>query len=280
MTLRQLLTLTKFNISAVSTLSAAAGYRAGGGGADPGLAALVAGTLALAMAASALNEILERDQDARMARTRTRPLPSGAVGVGQAWALALGLAAGGAALLGRCNGPWTCALGLAALAWYVLVYTPLKRHTAFAVVPGSVIGALPPAMGWTAAGRDPLDPANLAMALVFFLWQVPHFWLLTLLHRRDYRPVFPTLERHLPVAGIRRLTFAWICVTAASSFLLPAFGVVVKPVSMVLLAAAGAAWVARSGRLLGGAGQRALYQRTFADLNFYILAVMAALAAG
>ena len=65
-----------------------------------------------------------------------------------------------------------------ALIWYNGIYTPLKRKTAFAVVPGSVIGAIPPMVGYVAAGGSALDPQILAFAFFMFMWQIPHFWLL------------------------------------------------------------------------------------------------------
>ena len=97
------------------------------------------------------------------------------------------------------------------------------------MVPGSVIGALPPAMGWTAAGGRLGDPALLALCFLFFIWQVPHFWLLALLHRDGYqRAGFPTLHRHFSEPRILRLIFTWTCGTAAACALLPAFRTVTR----------------------------------------------------
>jgi protoheme IX farnesyltransferase len=180
------LELTKFRISSVSTLSAGTGFLAFRGGTLGGLGAVMAGTLLMAMASSALNELQERDLDALMDRTRLRPIPRGDLGVPLAVALGTLLALSGFLLLWAACGPPTALLGLSALAWYNGLYTPLKRVSAFAVVPGSVIGALPPAMGWVAAGGSLRDPAALALCLFFFVWQVPHFWLLAVLHRTSY----------------------------------------------------------------------------------------------
>jgi protoheme IX farnesyltransferase len=170
-----LLELTKFRISALATVSAGTGYVACRHGLDWGLATLFVGTLLMAMAASTLNEVQEWRTDALMERTRNRPIPRGAVAPATAAGLAVALGTGGFLLLLAAHGWATALLGLLALAWYNGLYTPLKRVSAFAVVPGSVIGALPPAMGWAAAGGRLGDPAVLALCFFFFLWQVPHF---------------------------------------------------------------------------------------------------------
>jgi protoheme IX farnesyltransferase len=281
MTARDLLALTKFTISAFSALSAAAGYVAAGPALLGGLPVAAGGTLLLAMGASALNEILERDLDARMNRTLHRPLARGALSPGTALLLASAFCAAGAALLGLLAGWVPALLGLGAVAWYALAYTPLKRRSAFAVVPGAIIGALPPAVGWTAAGGDLLDPALHAIALVFFLWQVPHFWLLALLHRHDYaRAGLPTLSARLSRSAAHRLTFAWVCATAAACALLPASGAVARPVSLALLATGALLWVIRSAALLRRGQWPGAYRRAFGETNLFILEVMAALAIG
>ena len=126
-------------------------------------AAVMAGTFALSAAVSVLNQIQERHLDALMERTRHRPIPRGAVSPSAATFFAVLLALAGFSLLLWLHG-WTSALlGLLALVWYNGFYTPLKRVSAFAVVPGSLIGAMPPAIGWTAAGGLLSDPAILAL---------------------------------------------------------------------------------------------------------------------
>ena len=117
----------------------------------------------MAMAASALNEVQERDLDARMERTRLRPIPRGAVSPRAAVLFASALGTLGFLLLRMASDFRPALLGLLAWGWYNGLYTPLKRFSAFAVVPGAVIGALPPAMGWTAAGGDLGVPAMVAL---------------------------------------------------------------------------------------------------------------------
>ena len=269
--------LTKLKISAASTSTAATGYVAFRRGVDLGLLTALLGTLLLAMASSALNEIQERNLDALMERTRNRPLPSGAVSPSSAAVIAALLGASGLAVLFFFHGWISASLGLLAMAWYNGLYTPLKRLSAFAVLPGSVIGALPPAIGWTAAGGFIGDPALLALCFVFFVWQVPHFWLLSMLYQEGYAKAgFPTLARHFQSSQILRLTFTWTCGAVAAGALLPAFGTTRGIGALVILAVGGLWLVLAFRRLLRPERTAAQIRRAFVEINAFALLVMAA----
>lgn len=271
------LALTKFRISAVSTLTAAMGYIAYSRHVALGLLSSVLGTLLLAMAASALNEVQESQIDAQMERTRTRPLPSGVVTSNAATGLALVLAVLGVVVLYATRGGIPALLGILALVWYNGIYTPLKRITAFAVVPGSVIGALPPAIGWTAAGGALAHPALLAMCFVFFMWQVPHFWILSLRHQHDYaRAGFPTLGAIFSSSQIHRLIFTWTSASVAASGLMLVFQSVSGVIASVIMIAAGVWLIWRFSWMLGATGDDSRLRASFMDINWYALVLMAA----
>ncbi len=271
-----LLELIKFRISVASTFTAAAGYVAFRRGADLGLAATLLGILLFAMGSCALNEVQERDHDAKMERTRNRPIPSGVFGAGQATAIALGLAAAGFLLLLSLNLA-SALLGVLAMLWYNGFYTPLKRVSAFAVVPGAIIGALPPAIGWCAAGGAPSDPGVLALAFVYFLWQVPHFWLLVGLHSEGYEVAgFPTLMTLVGKTGLARLTFTWTCGTAAACALLPVFRIVQAAPALALLAAAALWLVASAVPLLRAGIDTPGFRKAFMNINVFALALTGA----
>jgi heme o synthase len=271
------LVLTKFRISIMSTLTAAMGYIAARQAVDTGLLSTALGTLLLAMAASTLNEVQERDIDALMPRTQDRPLPSGRISVRQAGLLALALATSGYIILHHFHGVVPSSLGLLALIWYNGIYTPLKRITAFAVVPGSLIGSIPPAIGWTATGAGLWEPALLALSFVFFVWQVPHFWLLALRHSAGYeRGGLPTLSRHFSSAQIYRLIFTWTAACVASCSLLVAFQAVSSVWAIVALATGGIWLLARfSFMLQADRGERGAVQ-AFMDINGFALLVIVA----
>ncbi len=278
--MRDLMVLTKVPIAATSTLSALAVYVLAGGGGGRGLISLFAGVCLAAMGASALNEWQERDRDALMERTRRRPIPAGKISPQRALLLSIALVASGLALVWGTFEAVPALLCMGAVFWYNAVYTPLKRLSAFAVVPGSVIGALPPAIGWTAAGADLFDARLASLCFFFFLWQVPHFWLLLFRYGEEYeRAGYPSLSRLVGRAGLARLTFVWLATAAASVLLLPLFGVVLSPASVWILGCSAMALTLGSLPLLGGRPAPGVFRTAFAAVNLFALLVMAALAA-
>lgn len=188
------LELTKPRITTLVVITAGVGYAVGAPrGLDPAaFVALLIGTALVAGGASALNQYWEREADARMERTRLRPIPAGRMAPPEALAFGLAVAGAGLVLLATING-LTAALGLAALASYVLAYTPLKRITSLCTVVGAIPGALPPMMGWAAA-RGSVDAGAWALFGILFLWQLPHFLAIGWIYREDYaRGGFPML---------------------------------------------------------------------------------------
>jgi protoheme IX farnesyltransferase len=187
------LELTKPRITALVLVTAAVGYAVGVDVFSSGAFLLfMAGTALLCSGASALNQYLEREADARMVRTSRRPIPAGRLRPEEALAFGLSLSAVGLVVLAAVNG-LTLALGALSLLLYVLAYTPLKRVTSLCTVVGAIPGALPPLMGWAAA-RGSIGAAGLGLFSILFLWQLPHFLAIGWLYREDYaRGGFPML---------------------------------------------------------------------------------------
>jgi protoheme IX farnesyltransferase len=143
------------------------------------------GTALVAASASALNQWLERERDARMPRTAERPLPDGRLTGSQVvWFGALCVAFGLVYLAVAVN-LTTAAIGLLTWALYVWVYTPLKARTASNTAVGAVAGALPVLMGWSAVGA-PFDLRAWSLFLIVFLWQFPHFMAIAWIYRGQY----------------------------------------------------------------------------------------------
>lgn len=187
--------LVKSRIAGMVAVTCAAGFVLGSAGAIDGvlLAHALVGTTLVAMAGGALNQVLEREFDARMERTSDRPIPGGRIGADAALALGALLALTGLAQLALAVDLLTALLGAATLAGYLFVYTPLKRVTSLATVVGAVPGAMPPVMGWTAA-RGELDAGAWALFGILFLWQLPHFLAIAWMYRHDYaRGGFPLI---------------------------------------------------------------------------------------
>jgi protoheme IX farnesyltransferase len=169
-------------------LTAAAGFYAGARGAVDVwlLLQTLIGTALVAGGTNALNQLRERDIDARMERTKRRPLPSGRVTPRAAGWFAGAISTGGVLFLALAVNLVTAALAALTLVSYVFLYTPLKRRTSLNTLIGAVPGALPIVGGWTAAGGS-LDTAVGALFWILFLWQLPHFLALAWLYREDYR---------------------------------------------------------------------------------------------
>ncbi len=150
--------------------------------------------------------------------------------------IALAEIAGGVVILSEAVNIEALILGLLALVWYNGVYTPMKKMTPHAVIPGSLIGAIPPLAGWAGSGASLADPRAWAMALFFFIWQVPHFYLLVLKYGPQYEQAgFPALTHRLSKKALRRLILVWVICTALAALSLYQFGVIRSVVSVSLL---------------------------------------------
>lgn len=272
------LTLIRSTISFFAACSAVTGALLAGNRDPASLVTIAAGVFLLASGASALNQFQERDIDGRMERTRRRPLPSGALPPRHALALSIGLIFAGLAILSLL-GLLPLLLGVIAVLWYNGVYTLLKRKTAFATIPGALVGAVPPALGWTVSDESLVDPRLLALAAFFFIWQVPHFWLLLLSFRDDYaRAGLPSITTKISEHQLRRITVVWIAAASASSLLLPLFGVLHSPLTMVIMIPA-ALWIfAAATKILGQAGGGDAHPLLFRKINVFLFVILLLLA--
>ena len=272
--------LTKLRIALLATLSAATGYLVCGQTADAGIVTASLGVLFLAMSACAINQIQDREIDARMERTRRRPVVTGAIRPATALAFAAILAAAGFSLLWLLHNPAAALLGLLAVAWYNGLYTYVKRISAVAVLPGALVGALPPVIGWAAAGGNPLDPQVFSLAFFFFIWQVPHFWLLLAAFGGDFeRAGLPSLTKIFSMRQFARLSFVWMLTAAVSSLLLPLYLLTSSPWMSLGMVVAGFWFAWQAWKLLRGRFGPPLPPPAFRAINLYALCVMALLAA-
>ncbi|UCG51658.1 MAG: protoheme IX farnesyltransferase [Candidatus Latescibacterota bacterium] len=277
-----ILRLGKARISSLATISMIAGYVLAHGNVSWPLVSLTLGVFLLACGSSALNQIQEREIDGRMRRTMGRPLPTGRASLAFAAAVSSGcLIAGSLAILWSSN-PQAMALGILAVVWYNVVYTPLKRVTAFAAVPGGVVGAIPPVIGWVAGGGSAADPRILAVAFFFFMWQIPHFWLLLLsTGGEEYESAgLPSLTRFFSLEQIARITFMWILGTAMVCLVIPLFGVIESAWINMGLFVAGLWLVWRSARILRSTTGGPAFRHAFKHVNLYVCWVISLLAIG
>ena len=194
-----LLELTRMRLNLMVVLTTAMGFVMAADGAFP--VALFFHTLIatalVACGSSVLNQVLEREIDARMKRTANRPLPAGRIDPDVALFLGVLLSVVGLVYLVLAVNLLTALLGALTLASYLFVYTPLKPVSSLSTVIGAVPGAVPPVMGW-AALRGDLGLEAWALFGILFFWQIPHFLAIAWLYRQDYErgglPMLPVVD--------------------------------------------------------------------------------------
>jgi protoheme IX farnesyltransferase len=241
------------------------------------LATLVGGAMAAA-GAHALNCVVDADIDVKMKRTARRPLAKGQVPPRNALVFGLALGALSAVWLGLTTNWLAAGLSVAAIAFYVLVYTLLlKRRTSQNIVWGGAAGCMPVVIGWAAVTGRIGWPALVMFAVIFF-WTPPHFWALAMRYRDDYAaagvPMLPVVATPAQVSR-RIVAYAWVMV-AATLLLIPA-------TSWIYAAAAvlGGAWfAAEAHRLHAGvvAGRDVAPMALFHRSNAYLCGLFVAIA--
>src|ERR1700726_4531862 len=185
--MRDFLELTKPRITALILICTAVGYLFGCRHVFHFMTLFHAllGTALMASGTSALNQWYEADSDAKMRRTRMRPMPAGRMKRSHGFVFGVLLSAGGFAELWRGTNLLAAALGLFTLLSYLLLYTPLKRRSPICTTVGAIPGAMPPLIGYAAAGHG-IDAGAMALFLILFVWQFPHFDAIAWMYRDDY----------------------------------------------------------------------------------------------
>jgi heme o synthase len=194
------------------------------------------GILFMAVSATVLNQILEVEIDKKMDRTRFRPLPSQRINLKNAILFFLFNLIAGILLIYFESNIKAVLVGLFTILWYNGIYTYSKRITAFAVVPGAITGALPPLIGWVAAGGGLWDKPIMFIGFLIFTGQVPHFWLLILKYGEEYKTAgIPNLTDIFSRIQIYRLTFSWVISSVLAALFLCYFEIIQSPVIIGIL---------------------------------------------
>ncbi len=273
--LNAFLDLAKIRITFFVSVSTSIGYILYSGSVSLKMVVAAIGVFLLASGSSAINHYQERNYDALMERTKSRPIPAGIISPKVALVYAVTLSLIGISVLGFLINAAALVLGIIALIWYNLFYTPLKRKYVMAVVPGSVIGAIPPVIGWVAAGGNLFDSQALPLALFFFIWQIPHFWLLLMIYGNDYeRAGYPTLTRIFSDNQLSRITFIWIIALATSVLLIPLFSISSSLITVFVLISLGLWLTLNSKNILNEYINKIQYRKAFINVNFYVLIVV------
>jgi protoheme IX farnesyltransferase len=267
--------LCKVKITFFVAISTSVGYLLHSGSLSWQMLIPALGVFILASGSSVLNEYQERDLDALMERTKNRPIPSGSVSANMALGIAVILLVSGSTGIYFSSNLTALLLGILAFIWYNLIYTPLKRRYALAVVPGSLIGAIPPVIGWVASGGSPFDLQILTVALFFFIWQIPHFWLLLLIYGNDYAVAgFPTLTKIFSNSQLSRITFIWITALAVSGLLIPIFNIASTIYSLIAMVVVSIWLLLDTKDILTLYIEKINFRKAFISVNLYVLAII------
>ncbi|MDB6113445.1 MAG: ctaB [Lacunisphaera sp.] len=220
-TWRHYLELTKPRLSMLSVTTAMVGYLSAVSYWEWARTIwLMIGTAFCAGGVAALNQWMESDRDALMQRTADRPIPRGIIAPGSAFVVGWGLCVLGLGMLFKqVNGP-SAFLALATIVAYLAIYTPAKKWSRWSTEIGAISGALPPMIGWAAAGRSNA-PLGWTLFAILFTWQMPHFFALAWTYRKDYAAAhFPILSVVDPSGRrVSRRAFIWTVLLVAASVL-------------------------------------------------------------
>ncbi len=267
--------VTKFVLSFAVSLSALFAYIMAKGeiGLDMLLATL--SVLLVAMGVSTLNQVQEYKSDAKMDRTKHRPIASGKMTPKTGMIIAVVLIVLSMFLIYSLLGLTGVNIFMFAFIWYNAMYTPLKKKSALAVIPGAILGVIPPAIGWLVAGHSLKDLEFIAIAAYYFIWQVPHFWLLVMMYHKDYKKAgFPTAFRRFGKHAIHRITFIWLLLTIQTGFLV-VLSFDVKSVYIIAMIVLIALFVAyKSFELLGESFDHVRARYIFNSINGFLLSVV------
>jgi protoheme IX farnesyltransferase len=233
----------KYKLSLAVTLTGIVGFLIYSGEADINLLLTGIGIFLLASGSSGLNQYQEHQYDAVMERTKSRPIPKGLISPYHALIVSVLLIVVGAGILLKVN--WLPALlGLLNVIFYNALYTPLKRRTYLAILPGALVGAIPPLIGWTAAGGAILSMTIIFLVLLIFMWQIPHFWLLIIKYQKDYEKAgFASVLKLISEIQVRRIVFVWISVSSLYAMTWFLFGITLTRGLSFLLVIANVAFI-------------------------------------
>jgi protoheme IX farnesyltransferase len=246
--LNDLLVLTKVRVNALVVATTAGGYYMAAPAAIDWATLILTCvfTALVASGAAAINQVDERDTDRLMTRTRLRPVAAERMTPAMGRLIAVALSSAGLVGLWFVSNIDAMLVALVTLVTYALVYTPLKRRSSLSTVVGAVPGALPPLIGWAAAGGSLATLAPWSLFGFMFLWQLPHFLAIAWIYRDEYAraglPMLPVIDAEGAMTGRQAMLWA----------------ITIVPVSEVPFLVGLTTGIYAVGALLLGIGQLAL----------------------
>jgi len=273
MKIKELLTFIKLRIAVSVAISSALGYVLSTKYIGIEILYLLIGVFLLASGSGALNQVQEWRLDEKMNRTRNRPIPRRIISPTFGFVVSTLLISFGIGVLAfGSQSILVPILGASAVVIYNGIYTPLKRISPFAAIPGAFIGAIPPMIGWVMGGNEIQHPLNLALSLFFFIWQIPHFWLLLIVYEDDYRLAgFPVLTDKVSPLQLSRISFSWIVALVLCSFWIISLLDHISWFTLCAIVLLGLFLLARTHKMVTVLQPRGFYRFAFVNLNIFVL---------
>jgi len=272
--LKILLGLIKFRLSLMVAFSALAGYFLAASASLFSSLIVFIGVFFMAGGSCALNQYQEKNYDAKMPRTRNRPIPSGNIKAGDALLISVLFILFGYILL-LTTGKLPAILGIINVILYNFIYTPLKTKTSFAILPGALVGAVPPIIGWTSAGNYLFEPQIMFIAIFMFLWQMPHFWLLLISYGKEYENAgFSSISNIMTEKQIKFMVFLWTLLTSVFIFFFPLFELSLSFVLLMLLTILNILFILFFYRIMFGRPHKHSIRKAFVTINSFMLLVL------
>lgn len=270
--IKQFISLTKFILSTAVTLSAVLSFYALRGEFHIDILLPLIAIWLLALGVSALNQIQEYKLDALMPRTKNRPVASGAMSIPLALSISLSLILTSLLLAFYTLSWFGVGIFLATIIIYNLLYTKLKKVSVYSAIYGAFLGVIPPMIGWIIAGGRLDDVRFLAIASLYFIWQIPHTWLLVLKYHTDYKSGgFKTVVDTFGIIPLTRITYIWILMTIIIGlFVIYSFSIVSMPLLMAIVFLHLYIAYTSTINLL----RNNMYKRVFIEINIYLLSIM------
>lgn len=267
--------LVKYKVTLAVAFTTIAGYLIYSGHFNVDAIVLGISIFFLAGGASALNECQESKYDILMERTKNRPIPAGLITLPLATTISILFILLGLSLLYLCFNTTAAILGLINLVWYNVIYTYLKRYSSFAVVPGSMVGAIPVVIGWTAAGGEWYVSSIIFIAFFLFIWQVPHFWLLMLKYSDEYENAgFKTINKVVSPTGLKNIIYSWVIATSFSSIIVPLFLIHISLYFFILVFILNLIFIGVFTKLTFGDMIELNFRKSFISINIYMLSFL------
>jgi protoheme IX farnesyltransferase len=211
--------LIRYRLTLAVVLSSVTGYFLYSNSFNHHLIFLATGIFFLSCGSSALNQYSERITDSIMERTKNRPIPSKRITERKVLYIASFLLITGCIFL-YFNGATPLLLGIFTVLLYNFIYTHLKKFTIFSIIPGALVGAFPPMIGFSSAGGSLFHQNIIAFSSFMFLWQLPHFWLIIIKYGNEYKVAgFATVSKYFNEIQIRYLVFFWVLFSTCFLFL-------------------------------------------------------------